>query len=60
VSRQPREAAFSRSCVFHEAVTVQVTIFIYPAERRLDIGPNLSNGFHVAGVIKVHAGEHDE
>ena len=48
------------AAVFDEAVAVAVAVGLEPAQRRLDVRPELEHGGEIAGPLEVGAGEHDE
>ena len=46
--------------IFDEAVAVAVAVFVDPAQRGLDVRPDLGQGLAIAGALEIHAGEHEE
>ncbi len=54
------EAGFALGPVLDETVAITVSVFVDPAKRRLDVGPQLGDRVEVAGALKVHTGENDE
>ena len=46
--------------VLDKAVAVAVAEIVYPAQRRVDVRPDLGNGAEVARRLQVHSRQHDE
>src|SRR5215217_5021930 len=54
------KAAAGFAEVLDETVTVPVAVYVYPCQRRFDIGPYRRDGLDVAGAVKIHPGQQEE
>src|SRR5690242_11768837 len=48
------------SCVFDEAVAIEIPVIIHPVDCSANVWPNLLNERAVAGPLKIGARQHDE
>src|SRR5262249_34227151 len=54
------ESLLAVRCVFDEAVAINVAIAIDPFQGEVDMGAQVIEKLHIAGVLEVASGEHEE